>query len=523
MPAWQPAGEKHSSHYGYSLQGLGDVNGDGFGDIAVGAWGFESERPESGRVYVYLGGPSGPSTVPSWVLSGLHTHQRLGAAVFAAGDVDGDGFADLLVGATGAANPETYEGQILLFHGSPSGLSTEARWTFEPNIPAFVAGHSIATAGDINGDGFPDIVVSSMVGQIHQPGEGAVFVFLGSRGGPSRDPDWVFAGGEPNGGYGATVRPAGDVNQDGYDDLLVGHTYHSGHLFQQGAAWIHYGGPGGLRAGLDWPRSGGNLGFRYRSVTLPMPTFLGRVALGGLIALAAVSAGLGIHRRTLRRQRSLQQAAQSAQQSERARLSQDLHDQLGADMTHLVVLSSVMRRNLATGKGVEDALLRLETVSRSLMDSLSEIVWLTQPRNDCLERVASYLGDLAQKMLEPAEIRCSFKVQENLPDLQIGSDCRHDLVLAVREALSNAVRHSGTETIRIHIRVECQELRIDLEDFGTGFAEHKPSTRGHGLQNLAHRLERHGGRADIHTRPGGTRVCLRLPLAQAPVAVEVPR
>lgn len=516
VPAWQPEGEKDGSHYGYSLHGLGDVNGDGFGDVAVGAWGFESERPESGRVYVYLGGPSGPPPNPSWVLSGLHEQQRLGASVFPAGDVNGDGFSDLLVGATGASNPESSEGQILLFLGGPSGLSTEADWTFEPNFPSWSAGHSVATAGDLNGDGISDFVVSSMVGQVQLPKEGMAFVFLGSRSGPARSPDWVFAGGEPNGGYGATVRPAGDVDRDGYDDLLVGQTYHTGQLFQQGAAWIHYGGPAGLREGLQWQRGIENLGFRYRSVTLPMPTFLGRAALGGLMVLSAVLAGFGVHRRTVRKRQALQKAEETAQQAERARLSQDLHDQLGADITHLVIMSSVVRRNLTSGKSAEEALFRMEAVSRGLMDSLAEIVWLTQPQNDRLERVAGYLGDLAQKMLEPAEIRCLLEIPESLPDVPIPYDCRHDLVLAVREALSNALRHSGTQTIRVCVRAEPQGLTLDVEDFGTGFSAGKPKARGHGLQNLSNRLERHGGTVEIQTGPKGTRVSLRLPLTPAP-------
>ena len=380
-PAWQPEGEKRGSHYGYSLHGVGDVNGDGYGEVAIGAWGFETERHESGRVYVYSGGPAGPSTVPSWVLTGLHSAQRLGASVFPAGDVNADGYADLLVSATGSSHPEDSEGQALLFMGGAQGLSTEANWTFEPNREKWCVGHSVSTVGDLNGDGFSDIVISSMVGQTDHLGEGLSLVFMGSKKGPSKSPDWIFGGREAKGGYGSTVRPAGDVNHDGYDDLVVGQTYHTGSLFQQGAAWVHYGGPAGLTQGINWTQGFERIGFRYRSVTLLMPTFMGPAVLGFSIVVVFGLTAFAIHRRTLLRQQSLQQAAESAQWTERSRLSEDLHDQLGSEITDLVITSSLIRRNLESGKSAEEPLMRLETVSRRLIDSLGEIVWLTQPHN----------------------------------------------------------------------------------------------------------------------------------------------
>ena len=513
-PAWQPEGEKRGSHYGYSLHGVGDVNGDGYGDVAIGAWGFETERHESGRVYVYYGGPTGPSIVPSWVLTGLHSLQRLGASVFPAGDVNADGYADLLVGATGLSNPEDFEGQALLFMGGVHGLSTEALWTFEPNREKWCVGHSVSTAGDLNGDGFSDIVISSMVGQTDHLGEGLSLVFMGSKTGPSKSPDWIFGGREAKGGYGSTVRPAGDVNHDGYDDLVVGQTYHTGPLFQQGAAWVHHGGPAGLNQGINWTQGFERIGFRYRSVTVLMPTFMGRAVLSSAM-VAIFSLGVfAIQRRTVRRQQSLRQAAETAQRIERSRLSEDLHDQLGSEITDLVITSSLIRRNFESGKSAEEPLMRLETVSRRLMDSLGEIVWLTQPYNDRLDRIAGYLGDLAEKMLEPAEIECQLKIPSDLPEIQIPYDYRHDLVLAVREALSNCIRHASTRRVLLRIRFELPTLTIDVEDFGQGFSASKPSVRGHGLLNLSNRLERHGGSADIQTGPDGTRVSLRLPLNQ---------
>jgi signal transduction histidine kinase len=511
-PAWQPEGEKLASHYGYSLHGIGDINGDGFDDIAIGAWGFETERFDSGRVYVYLGGLRGPSSVPAWVLTGVLPAQRIGASVYPAGDVNSDGFADLLVGVPGSSVPETYEGMALLFLGSPEGLSTEASWNFEPNREHWGLGHSVATTGDLNGDGFSDIVISSMVGDANHPSEGLALVFFGSKMGPGRSPDWVFGGQEPKGGYGATVRPAGDVNRDGYDDLIVGQTYHTGALFQQGAAWVHYGGPGGLAQGMPWRHGFERIGFRYRSVTVPLPTFLGRAVLG-MAAVAAIGlAAVSLHRRAVRRQQSLRLAAEAAQRTERKRLSEDLHDQLGSEITDLVITSSLIRRNLEAGKSPHEPLVRLETVSRGLMDSLGEIVWLTQPHNDRLDRVAGYLGDLAEKMLEPAEIECQLEIPSDLPDIQISYDCRHDLVLAVREALNNCIRHASTRRVLLRIRSELPILLIEIEDFGKGFSKGKPHARGHGLQNLSNRLERHGGIADIQTGTEGTRVSLRLPL-----------
>lgn len=513
---WQPEGEKRASHYGYSLHGLGDVNGDGFGDIVIGAWGFETERSNAGRVYVYLGGSGGPSRVPAWVLTGVHDHQQIGASVFPAGDVNGDGYADLLVGATGSASPEIPGGQALLFLGGPDGLSTQANWTFEPKLENWAMGHSVATAGDLNGDGVSDIVVSSMVGQVRHPKEGMAFVFLGSKAGPSRSPNWIFAGREPQGGYGSTVRPAGDVNQDGYDDLLVGQTYHTGSLFQQGAAWVHYGGPGGLLQGIDWRQGIEQLGFQYRNLIVPLPTFLGRILIAAVFALVLLSASLLIRHRSVRRQGSLINARKEAQSVERARLSEDLHDHFGSELTDLLITGSLIRRHLGSGQNPEAPLARMEMVSRRLVESLGEIVWLTQPNNDRLERLAGYLGDLAQKTLEPAEIRCQLDIPVSLPDLEISYHCRHDVVLAVREALTNCIRHANTPQVVLRIRIEGTNLRLDIEDSGTGISKERSKSGGHGLQNMATRLHRHGGIADIQSGPSGTRVCLQLPLPKPP-------
>lgn len=191
-PVWAPVGEGKSSRFGYSVHGAGDLNGDGYADIVIGGWGFEAERFNAGRVYVYYGARGGPSSFPDWTMTGTQTDQYLGNSVFTAGDVNGDGFDDLIVASNLAAWPERYEGVVFVFYGSATGLPEKPSWAFESNQHDFFLGHSVATAGDINGDGFDDVILGAFNGKQFLPDEGVAFVFHGSATGLTHHPQWTF-------------------------------------------------------------------------------------------------------------------------------------------------------------------------------------------------------------------------------------------------------------------------------------------------------------------------------------------
>src|SRR5262249_6021874 len=148
------------------------------------------------------------------------------------------------------------------------------------------------------------------------------------------------------------------------------------------------------------------------------------------------------------------------------------------------------------------------------------IVWAVNPHHDTLDSLATYLGRFAQGFLAGAHIRCRLDVPIQLPGWPLTAEIRHNLFLAFKEALNNAVKHSKTTEVRISIEIGHTSFGLLLEDFGCGFVAEKPQngdeTRpggGNGLLNMRQRLDEIGGKCEIRSAPGsGTKVSFFVPV-----------
>ncbi|MBN1642709.1 MAG: FG-GAP repeat protein [Anaerolineae bacterium] len=254
--------------FGTSVACAGDVDGNGYDDLIIGMDNFEStgSTADEGAAYVYYGGASGPSTTPSWHAEGEMQWGHLGAYVSGAGDVNNDGYDDILVG--GYYYNMNYGG-AWVWHGGPGGLGatgtpTNADW----KVTGWQYGMSLApvsSAGDVNGDGCDDILVGAPAWDNGETDEGGVFVWLGSTGGVNGGVDgtstnyaWRAEGEGAGRRLGEEVGTLGDVNGDGYDDVIVGDAgFWASDDLDDGLVLAFYGSATGLGANgtpstADW-------------------------------------------------------------------------------------------------------------------------------------------------------------------------------------------------------------------------------------------------------------------------------
>ena len=249
-PAWTAQGDQAGAHFGFAVGTAGDVNGDGFSDVIVSAYVYDDGQTDEGRVFVYQGSATGLAISPAWTAESDQDNAYFGVSVGTAGDVNGDGFSDVIVGAYGYDNEQTDEGRAFVYHGSATGLASAAAWTAESDQADAFFGISVGTAGDVNGDGFSDAVIGAYLYDNGETDEGRVYVYHGSATGLSTSAAWGAQGDQVGAAFGRSVGTAGDVNGDGYSDVIVGaYAFDNGQL-DEGVAFVYHGSATGL--GLTW-------------------------------------------------------------------------------------------------------------------------------------------------------------------------------------------------------------------------------------------------------------------------------
>jgi len=230
-------------------------------------------------------------------------------------------------------------------------------------------------------------------------------------------------------------------------------------------------------------------------------------------------------RRRMRRKLERLEREQAIER-ERTRIAKDIHDDLGASLTRISMLSQSARSELGGSPEAAAQVDQICRTARELTRTMDEIVWAINPQHDSLDSLANYLGKFAQDYLRAAGIRCRLNMPEELPLWALTAEVRHGLFLAFKEALNNVVKHSGATEVWVALTPGASGFALAVQDNGRGFSPNLVPREasadpdriggGHGLVNMKLRLEEIGGRCEIQSAPrAGTTVKFDAPMKAA--------
>jgi signal transduction histidine kinase/ligand-binding sensor domain-containing protein len=276
-------------------------------------------------------------------------------------------------------------------------------------------------------------------------------------------------------------------------------------------------------AGRDglWSEPGAALAFEVR------PRWWEQAAVRVTLMLAAIAAAGALAWRVTRARLRRRLAAFEQQRMlevERRRIAANIHDDLGASLTRIALLSDLARDGARQG-GVGEEIEQIRATADELTRSMDEVVWAVAPEHDTLESLASYLSRVCQDLLAPAGLRCRLSIPTALPEVELSGQVRHNLYLAVKEAIHNSIRHAAATEVRLDLEVGADLLTVTVMDNGRGFgppaADGRRILGGHGVGNLDQRMREIGGRCEITSTPDeGTEIRFEVPLGQARVVVK---
>jgi signal transduction histidine kinase len=232
-------------------------------------------------------------------------------------------------------------------------------------------------------------------------------------------------------------------------------------------------------------------------------------------ALTAVVVGMVVRQFTRRRMQRRLDVLESerAVERERSRIARDLHDNLGADLTHLALLSDLAQADAGDAVKAKLHFDQIFDLAQSLTRQVDEMVWAVNPANDSLNGFVPFLSNYAQHYLLAAGIPCRLDLPSVLEDAPLSSTQRHHLFLTVKEALHNVVKHANATEVWLVVRIEVNMLSIAVRDNGRGIG--REASTGDGTGNMRQRVACIGGKFERDSTEGaGTTVSVSLPLVQ---------
>lgn len=263
-------------------------------------------------------------------------------------------------------------------------------------------------------------------------------------------------------------------------------------------------------------------GSRPATVALTVHPYFWQTTWFLAVAAAAMTGGgiFIVRRTTVRRlHRRLERLRQQhAVEQERARIAQDIHDELGANLTSIGLLADLGARHKADPAAVTRELTQISQTARASVAAMDAIVWALNPRNDSLDHFANYVAQFTRDFFRPTNLRTRLEIPANLPAQTLTTETRHELFLLVKESFNNIVRHAQANEVRLELASENGRLRLTIADDGKGLPDQAAGEGRDGLLNLRERIQRLGGTLQVASEADrGTRLDFLLPLANLKV------
>jgi len=235
------------------------------------------------------------------------------------------------------------------------------------------------------------------------------------------------------------------------------------------------------------------------------------------IILIAGAAGIALTVRRIEKAKAARRLEREKQarlvELERARIAREFHDDIGSDLTHIIVLSELLRADPAQPREVEGHAAMISNTARKAIQGLRTIIWAANPQNDTLDSLVQYISQYSYEFCEAASLLCRLDLPDEVPALPLTAEVRHNLFMVVKEALHNVLKHAQASEVRLSLKLREEFLELRVEDNGRGFkVETVAVTQRGGLANMRHRMEAIGATLLIESSPGGgTSICARWP------------
>jgi signal transduction histidine kinase/ligand-binding sensor domain-containing protein len=237
------------------------------------------------------------------------------------------------------------------------------------------------------------------------------------------------------------------------------------------------------------------------------------------VAVVAGTVRIISHRRLRRRLARLQQ--ERTLERERMRIARDMHDEMGSKLTKISFLSEHVQMDALPPGPALEKIQSIAQTSRDLLQTMDEIVWGVNPRNDTLENLLAYLSHYATEYFQNTSIECEMRLPPEIPQRPLSSEARHNLFLTFEETLNNVLKHSGATRVKVSMSANDHEFELRVADNGHGFEAGKllaangdagAGRQGNGLRNMRQRLAALGGTLAVDSNGGGTTVTMRIRL-----------